>query len=77
LNPLTQRAVSTCPFDDDAILLWPWQLRPLFRSAGFSVQRLDYIVFFPRLFAKLRPLEPYLRHIALGAQTMTIAENPR
>jgi SAM-dependent methyltransferase len=76
LNPLTQRAVSTCPFDDDAIMLWPWEIRPLFRSAGFSVQRLDYIVFFPRLFAKLRPLEPYLRHVVFGAQTMTVGENP-
>jgi SAM-dependent methyltransferase len=76
LNPLTRRAVAMCPFDDDAILLWPWQLRPLFRSAGFSVERIDYIVFFPRSLARLRPLEPHLRRVVLGAQTLSIVSNP-
>jgi hypothetical protein len=57
-------------------LLWPWHLRPLFRSVGFGVERVDYIVFFPRKLAKLRPLEPHLRRVALGAQTLTIATNP-
>lgn len=76
LNPLTRRAVAMCPFDDDAVLLWPWQLRPLFRSAGFDVERIDYIVFFPRSLAKLRPLEPHLRHVVLGAQTMSVVSNP-
>jgi SAM-dependent methyltransferase len=76
LNPLTRRAVADCPFDDDAVLLWPWQLRPLFRSAGFEVERIDYIVFFPRLLAKLRPLEPYLRRVVLGAQTLSVVRNP-
>ena len=76
LNPLTRRAVAMCPFDDDAVLLWPWQLRPLFRSAGFSVERIDYIVFFPRSLAKLRPLEPHLRRVALGAQTLSVVTNP-
>jgi hypothetical protein len=65
-----------CPFDDDAVLLWPWQLRPLFRSAGFSVERIDYIVFFPRSLAKLRPLEPHLRRVAIGAQTLSVVTNP-
>jgi SAM-dependent methyltransferase len=76
LNPLTRRAVAMCPFDDDAVLLWPWQLRPLFRGAGFVVDRVDYIVFFPRLLAKLRPLEPHLRRVVLGAQTLSILSNP-
>lgn len=76
LNPLTRRAVSTCEFDDDAILLWPWSIQPLLRRSGFLPERLDYIVFFPRPLAALRPLEPYLRHVFLGAQTLTIAKNP-
>ena len=76
LNPLTRRAVAMCAFDDDAVLLWPWQLRPLLRGAGFEVDRVDYIVFFPRALARLRPLEPYLRHVVLGAQTLTVATNP-
>ncbi|HEX3598215.1 MAG TPA: class I SAM-dependent methyltransferase [Polyangiaceae bacterium] len=76
LNPLTRRSVAMCPFDDDAVLLWPWQLRPLFRSAGFAVERIDYIVFFPRMLAKLRPLEPRLRRVVLGAQTLSVVTNP-
>jgi SAM-dependent methyltransferase len=76
LNPLTRRSVAMCPFDDDAVLLWPWQLRPLFRRSGFTVDRIDYILFFPHAFAKFRPLEPYLRHVVFGAQTLTVATNP-
>lgn len=73
LNPLTRHAVATCPFDDDAVLLWPWELRRELRSAGFDEVAQDYIVFFPRLLAFLRPLEPKLGWLPLGAQTMTVA----
>ena len=76
LNPVTVRAVKMCPFDDDAVLLYPWELRSLLRKAGYRVERLDYIVFFPRVLASLRPLEPYLRHVVFGAQTLTVASNP-
>ena len=61
LNPLTQRLVAQCEFDDDADLLWPWDVRGLLRRSGFASVRLDYIVFFPKLLAPLRPLEPRLR----------------
>jgi SAM-dependent methyltransferase len=76
LNPVTLRAVKMCAFDDDAVLLYPWEVRSLLRKAGYRVERLDYIVFFPRILAPLRPLEPYLRHVVLGAQTLTVASNP-
>jgi SAM-dependent methyltransferase len=72
-NPLTRRAVHACAFDDDAILLWPWELKSLARAAGYSNVQLDYIVFFPRTLARLRSLEPKLRRLFLGAQTMTVA----
>jgi 2-polyprenyl-3-methyl-5-hydroxy-6-metoxy-1,4-benzoquinol methylase len=71
-NPLTRRAVAACPFDDDAVLLWPPELRKLLSAAGFAGVELDYIVFFPRSLAALRPLEPRLRRLFLGAQTMTV-----
>ena len=73
LNPITRRAVAACPFDDDAILLWPWQARRLLRRAGFDEVRLDYIVFFPKQLAFLRGLEPRLHRVALGAQQMLVA----
>ena len=72
LNPVTRRAVAACPFDDDAILLWPWEARGLLRRGGFSDVELDFIVFFPRPLAFLRPLEPRLRRVALGAQQMLV-----
>jgi hypothetical protein len=72
LNPVTRRAVAACPFDDDAILLWPWQARSLLRRSGFDAVTLDYIVFFPKPLAFLRRLEPRLRGVALGAQQMLV-----
>ncbi|MDF3065539.1 MAG: class SAM-dependent methyltransferase [Polyangiaceae bacterium] len=75
-NPLTRRAVSTCEFDDDAILLWPGEQRRLLRDAGFEKVKLDYIVFFPAAVSFLRPLEPRLRWLFAGAQTMTYGRKP-
>lgn len=77
LNPLTRRAVAACPFDDDAILLWPSEQRRLLREAGFGQISLDYIVFFPKPLAFLRGLEPKLAWLPAGAQTMTQGTKPR
>jgi 2-polyprenyl-3-methyl-5-hydroxy-6-metoxy-1,4-benzoquinol methylase len=71
-NPLTRRAVATCPFDDDAVLLWPPEVKRLLREAGLARVQLDYIIFFPRMLARLRPLEPQLRWLFAGAQTLTV-----
>lgn len=76
LNPLTRKAVRDCPFDDDAILLFPDELRRRVADAGFTQVQVSYIVFFPRAFARLRRWEPHLRRCFLGAQTMTVAGRP-
>lgn len=72
LNPLTRRAVAMCPFDDDAVLLWPWEARRRLRAAGFRGVRLDYIVFFPHQLKVLRRFEPALRRMAFGAQQLLV-----
>jgi len=72
LNPVTRRAVATCEFDDDAVLLWPWQARRLLVRAGLRDVRLEFIVFFPRPLAVLRPLEPRLGWLPFGAQIMAV-----
>jgi len=74
LNPLTRRAVQMCPFDDDAVLLWPWEARRRLRAAGFRGVSLDYIVFFPKQLAFLRRFEPHLHMLAFGAQQLLIGE---
>jgi SAM-dependent methyltransferase len=70
-NPLTVKAVQDCPFDDDAILLPPGELRRLLRGARLGSVRQDYVLFFPRALRLLRPLEPWLRWFPIGAQTLT------
>lgn len=68
LNPLSRRAVRDCPFDENAVLLWPSELRALLCSAALTQLRRDWVVFFPAWFAKLRGLEPRLRRVPFGAQ---------
>ncbi len=71
-NPLTRRAVATCEFDDDAILLGPIELTRLLSSAGLIQVRRRFIVFFPRALAALRGLEPHLGWLPAGAQVMAV-----
>ncbi len=68
LNPLTLRAVNTCPFDQDAVLIPPWRMRRAFRDAGFDNLSLSFRVFFPRALKHLRFLESCLAFLPLGAQ---------
>jgi len=71
-NPLTRYVVATCPFDDDADLLFARTIQRLLRSADFSDLKREYIVFFPRPLAALRPLEPRLHWLPIGAQTLVV-----
>jgi SAM-dependent methyltransferase len=75
-NPVTRRAVAACPFDDDAILLAPGEIRALLQRARLRAVQQDYVLFFPRPLARLRPFEPLLRWLPLGAQTLTIGAAP-
>lgn len=68
LNPLTRHAVATCPFDENAVLIRAGRLRARLRAAGFGRTRVAYRIFFPHALRGLRPLEPWLRRLPLGAQ---------
>ena len=72
-NPLTRRAVAACEFDADAVLLAPKEVKRLLLGAGLADVRLDFIVFFPRVLAAFRFLEPALAWLPAGAQTLTVA----
>ena len=67
LNPLTVHAVNTCPFDVNAKLILARDLLRGLKDAGWTAPSVHYNVFFPRLLAPLRPLEPYLQWLPLGA----------
>jgi len=68
LNPLTVRAVSTCPFDENAILIGARTLKARLESAGFQRSQIRYRVFFPKVLRWLRWVEDGLGWLPLGAQ---------
>jgi 2-polyprenyl-3-methyl-5-hydroxy-6-metoxy-1,4-benzoquinol methylase len=72
INPLTRWAVSHCPFDEGVVLPPSSEVRALC-STELQLERTDYIVFFPRWLAPLRPLERFLRWCPAGAQHATVA----
>jgi SAM-dependent methyltransferase len=73
-NPVTRSVVERCPFDGDAILLSPAETRGYLGRAKLRLMRRDYIVFMPRFLAFLRPLEPWLTWLPMGAQYVVLAE---
>jgi len=73
-NPITRWVVNHCPFDDDAILLRPDEAWGYLSRAKLPVIRRDYIVFMPRFLALLRPLEPWLAWLPMGAQYAILGE---
>lgn len=73
LNPLTVRAVNTCPFDENAILIRANIMKTRLKSAGFTSVKIRYRVFFPRFLSSLRWAENWLEWLPLGAQYYVVA----
>jgi SAM-dependent methyltransferase len=67
-NPLTVSAVRTCPFDENAHLITGAAFARRAAGARWADVRVRYRVFFPRALAALRPFEPWLGLLPLGAQ---------
>ena len=72
-NPLTLRAVRSCPFDENAQLIRGATMKRRLRAAGFTGGRLRYRIFFPHALRILRPLERALTWLPLGAQYYALA----
>lgn len=72
-NPLTVRAVNTCPFDVNARLISARALSATLRRAGYGGVERRFRIFFPGLLRKLRPLEKWLRWCPAGAQYCLMA----
>jgi SAM-dependent methyltransferase len=73
LNPLTVHAVNTCPFDENARLIFARSLAKRLSAGGWMSPRIQYNLFFPRGLARLRPLEASLGWLPLGAQYVAFA----
>jgi SAM-dependent methyltransferase len=73
LNPLTRYVVDTCPFDENAVLIDATTMRKRAHAAGFGEATVKYRVFFPHFLRALRPLEPRLAWLPLGAQYYVLA----
>jgi SAM-dependent methyltransferase len=76
LNPLTVRAVNTCPFDANARLIRAGVMRARVTQTGWAQAGADYKLFFPAALKALRVLEPHLGWLALGAQYRVVARCP-
>jgi len=67
-NPLTVKAVGSCEFDVNAVLIHARALKSKLAAAGFHRPTVKYRVFFPRALRWLRVLEGALGWLPLGAQ---------
>jgi SAM-dependent methyltransferase len=67
-NPLTRRIVGNCPYDEDAVLLRPSELRRVLCMAGLRVERKSYCLFVPPRLSMLKWLEKWLGWLPLGGQ---------
>lgn len=76
-HPGARWIMSRIPFDRGAIPLSAGEAARRLRSAGFEVLGTDYLFVFPRLLSRLRPLEPRLSRLPLGAQYLVLARKPR
>ncbi|MGF9562909.1 class I SAM-dependent methyltransferase [Neorhizobium sp. BT27B] len=73
LNPLTLRAVNTCPLDVNAHLIRGGVMRKRALDGGWQEADVAYKVFFPSLLGALRPVEQHLEWLGLGAQYRMVA----
>jgi SAM-dependent methyltransferase len=72
-NPGTQYVMHRCCFDRNAIKMSAPVASRLLAEGGFEVVCTDYLFFFPRYLRALRPLEPFLVKVPLGAQYLVLA----
>jgi len=75
-NPGTQYVMSRCAFDADAVKIAAAAARRMVREGGFRVLQTDFLFYFPKLLAALRPLELFLHKIPLGGQYQVLCQKP-
>ena len=76
LNPVTRRIVNKCPYDEDAALLKPLELKRILSDAALSFERKAYCLFVPPYFSLLARLESRLGWLPFGGQYWVQARRP-
>ena len=77
LNPLTVRAVNTCPLDVNAKLIIGRSMGKRATAGGWVNPKIDYKLFFPSILSSFRPFERHLSWLFLGAQYRMSARAPK
>ena len=72
-NPGTRMIMRRIPFDRDAVMVAPAAARRLLIDGGLEVVSTEFRFYFPAPLRRLRPLEPHLRRLPLGAQYLVLA----
>jgi SAM-dependent methyltransferase len=75
-NPVTRKIVNDCPYDRDAVLLKPSELKSLLTSTGLLTRSSAYCLFVPPSLSALLPLEVVLGWLPLGGQYWVKATRP-
>lgn len=75
-NPVTRKIVNNCPYDADAVLLKPAELRSLMRDAGLRDVSQSYCLFIPPRLSPLAPIEKMLGWLPLGGQYYVMSVHP-
>ena len=73
-NPLTVRAVNTCPLDVNAHLIAGPAMKSRARAAGWQTATIAYKVFFPAALSGMRWAEPHLEWLPFGGQYRLVAQ---
>jgi SAM-dependent methyltransferase len=76
-NPGTRYVMSRCAFDEDAVKISAAAARRMVREARFEVLQTDFLFYFPKPLAALRPLERFLHKIPLGGQYQVLCRKPK
>jgi SAM-dependent methyltransferase len=74
LNPVTQKIVKDCPFDEDAVLVPSKNLRNHFTRVSLSNVQVIYTTFFPKFLSGLNFIDPYLGWLPLGGQYLVTGQ---
>jgi len=73
-NPITRHIVNRCPFDFDAMLLKPSEMKTLLIKNKFNIFKKRYSLFFPSALKKFQCLDEFLGLIPMGGQYYFHAE---